>query len=369
MRLFNSLKNLKKTDAKLPKKSPGLNNRAAIGIDIDQYSIKMVQLSGRSLNQIQLEKYVIAKLPKNIVQGNKVQNHDQLVTYLQQAYVKLNSSCKNIITAIPQNLATAEQLVYTTKDTDLDLEEFVESAISEISSLEEVNYDYQVLTPPSADQTVLAVAARKDDIEPLIDAFTEAGMKLSALDIDIFGQYNAYTLWMNNFAPELSTEKVAIFGIYATRTYALIIQNGKVLYKQETSICEEQLNQLIQRTYQVTEEKAEEIINSPQKPSDYQENVADHFNEQITQEIQRVLQFYYTTQTADDMTNVKHILLTGTATRQKGIAQAVASQTNADVQCIHPATYFSNNLKTDKKQFELDAPILTTAFGLAARGL
>ncbi len=69
------------------------------------------------------------------------------------------------------------------------------------------------------------------------------------------------------------------------------------------------------------------------------------------------------------MTNVKHILLTGTATRQKGIAQAVASQTNADVQCIHPATYFSNNLKTDKKQFELDAPILTTAFGLAARGL
>ena len=90
MRLFNSLKNLKKTDAKFSKKSFELNNHAAIGIDIDQYSIKMVQLSGRSLNQIQLEKYVIAKLPKNIVQGNKVQNHDQLVTYLQQAYVKLN---------------------------------------------------------------------------------------------------------------------------------------------------------------------------------------------------------------------------------------------------------------------------------------
>lgn len=87
MRLFKSLKNPKKTDAKLPKKSSGLNNRAAIGIDIDQHSIKMVQLSGRSLNQIQLEKYVIAKLPKNIIQGNKVQNYDQLVTYLQQAYI------------------------------------------------------------------------------------------------------------------------------------------------------------------------------------------------------------------------------------------------------------------------------------------
>ncbi len=92
MRLFKSLKTLK-TDAKLPK-NLRLNNRAAIGIDIDQHSIKMVQLSGRSLNQIQLEKYVIAKLPKNIIQGNKVQNYDQLVTYLQQAYAKLGTSCK-----------------------------------------------------------------------------------------------------------------------------------------------------------------------------------------------------------------------------------------------------------------------------------
>ena len=90
MRLFKSLKTPTKTDAKLPKKSSGFNNRAAIGIDIDQYSIKMVQLSGRSLNQIQLEKYVIVKLPKNIVQDNKIQNHGQFVTYLQQAYVKLN---------------------------------------------------------------------------------------------------------------------------------------------------------------------------------------------------------------------------------------------------------------------------------------
>ncbi|HEZ2214645.1 TPA: pilus assembly protein PilM [Neisseria meningitidis] len=371
MRLFKSLKNPKKTDAKLPKKSSGLNNRAAIGIDIDQHFIKMVQLSGRSLNQIQLEKYVIAKLPKNIIQGNKVQNYDQLVTYLQQAYAKLGTSCKNIIASVPQNLATIEQLTYTDKDAELDLQGFVESSISEVSSisLEEANYDYQVLSQSAAGEAVLAVASRKDEIEPLIDAFNAAGMKLSALDVDIFGQYNAYALWINHFAPELAAEKVAIFGVYAAQTYALVIQDGKILYKQETSVSEEQLNQLIQRTYQVTEEKAEEIINSPQKPSDYQESVANYFNQQITQEIQRVLQFYYTTQTADDMTDIKHILLTGEAARQKGIAQTVASQTNADVQCVHPARYFADNLKTDKQQFELDAPTLTRAFGLAVRGL
>lgn len=209
MRLFKSLKNPKKTDAKLPKKSSGLNNRAAIGIDIDQHSIKMVQLSGRSLNQIQLEKYVIAKLPKNIIQGNKVQNYDQLVTYLQQAYAKLGTSCKNIIASVPQNLATIEQLTYTDKDAELDLQGFVESSISEVSSisLEEANYDYQVLSQSAAGEAVLAVASRKDEIEPLIDAFNAAGMKLSALDVDIFGQYNAYALWINHFAPRACSRK------------------------------------------------------------------------------------------------------------------------------------------------------------------
>ncbi|HFA8210549.1 TPA: pilus assembly protein PilM, partial [Neisseria gonorrhoeae] len=128
----------------------------------------MVQLSGRSLNQIQLEKYVIAKLPKNIIQGNKVQNYDQLVTYLQQAYAKLGTSCKNIVASVPQNLATIEQLTYTAKDAELDLQGFVESSISEASSisLEEANYDYQVLSQSAVGEAVLSVASRKDEIEP-----------------------------------------------------------------------------------------------------------------------------------------------------------------------------------------------------------
>ena len=72
MRLFKSTK-----DTKTGKASSGLNNRSAIGVDISQHAIKMVQLTGRSLNQIQLEKYVITKLPKNIVKGNKIQDYDQ----------------------------------------------------------------------------------------------------------------------------------------------------------------------------------------------------------------------------------------------------------------------------------------------------
>ena len=84
MRLFKSTK-----DTKTGKASSGLNNRSAIGVDISQHAIKMVQLTGRSLNQIQLEKYVITKLPKNIVKGNKIQDYDQLATYIQHTYTQI----------------------------------------------------------------------------------------------------------------------------------------------------------------------------------------------------------------------------------------------------------------------------------------
>ncbi|WP_154885777.1 type IV pilus assembly protein PilM [Neisseria sicca] len=364
-------KNPKNTTSKAGKSSSGLSNRSAIGIDISQHAIKMVQLSGRSLNQIQLEKYVITKLPKNIVKGNKIQDYDQLVTYLQHAYSQLRSSCKNIIAAIPQGLATIEQVVYSQKDTELDLDEFAESEISSIGPIDEINYDYQVVGASviPAGQQILTVAARKDDVEPMIEMFEGAGLSLSALDLDLLAQRNAFVFWINQYAPELTNEKVAIFGIYATQMYALIIQNGQILYKQEMPVSTEQLNQLIQRTYQVTEEKAAQMMVSTSKPTDYQAQIADRFNVQVAQEVQRVLQFYYTTQPTDAFSNVKHILLTGSASQQTGLAESIFSQTNTATQCIQPVTYVERGGKVDLPQLQVDASALTLAFGLALRGL
>ena len=368
MRLSKSTKN---TTSNANKAAGGLNNRTAIGIDITQHAIKMVQLTGRSLNQIQLEKYVITNLPKNIITGSKIQDYDQLVTYLQHTYTQLRSSCRNFITAIPQNLATVELPIYNPSNTDMSLDEFIGSELDQIGAAEEMNYDYQStgtsVSPPG--QQILLVAVKKDDIEPRIEMFENAGMPLSAMDLDLLAQYNAYISWINHHAPEMTNEKIAIFGIHAAQMYALIMQNGQIIYKQETQVSTEQLNQLIQRTYQVTEEKAVQMIAASNKPSDYQTQIADRFNVQVAQEIQRVLQFYYTTQSTDTFSNIKHILLTGTASQQSGLPESVFSQTNTPTQCLHPITYAERSSTVDLPQLQLDAPSLTLAYGLALRGL
>ena len=97
--------------------------------------------------------------------------------------------------------------------------------------------------------------------------------------------------------------------------------------------------------------------------------VADRFNIQVAQEIQRVLQFYYTTQSTEQYSNVKHILLTGTAAQQPGLAETIFSHTNTATECIHPILYANNGSKVDISQLQIDAATLTLAFGLALRGL
>ena len=364
---------LKKNNSNTSNKaSSGIAHRNAIGVEISQTAIKMVQLTGRSLNQIQLEKYVITKLPKNIIQGGKIQDYEQIVSYLQHSYAQLKTNSRNIVASIPQNLTTVETLVYNEKTSELGLDDFVELEISQIATVEEMNYDYQVvgasISPPG--QQILLAAAKKDDIEPRIEVFESAGIPPIYMDVDLFARSNAFSFWINHHAPELTDEKIAVIDIGELQTRALVLESGRILYKQETPVGGEQLGQLIQRTYQINEEKAENIkCHHNKRPEDYQSLIADRFNVQIAQEIQRVLQFYYTTQSNEQFSGVKHIFLTGGVASQPGLAETVFSQTNTATQCINPITYASNSSKVDLSQLQQDASALTVAFGLALRGL
>ncbi|MGN6857208.1 pilus assembly protein PilM, partial [Neisseria sp. P0022.S002] len=129
-----------------------------------------------------------------------------------------------------------------------DLAEFVEADVGQFAPLDAMNYDFPAEEVGSG-RHILAVAANKDDVEPRIAMFETAGLPLSALDLDLLAQRNAFVYWMNTHAPEMADEKVAVFGIYATQMYALILQNGRILYKPETPVSTEQLNRVSHGDY------------------------------------------------------------------------------------------------------------------------
>lgn len=356
-------KNSKKSTAKAKK---SLMGKGSLGIDITPNAISMVHLSGSLPNKLKLEKHVIQPLPRGVIINGNIEDHDQLVSYLQQAYEQLGGGSKKTIGALPHTLVNIQTLTYSEQNTDLPLEEFAELEASQAVGSGNLSHDYAILSETATSKEIILTSARRDDVDARVDLFEAAGISLSEMDVDTFAVVNAIFVWMDQFSPELLGQKVAVFNIEEEQTKAFILQDGRILYKQETNFGNRQLTLNIQRQYSYDEDAAWNLRFKSNKPSDFQSSVADHFNSQLTQEIQRILQFYYTTVSSDYHDNVKHILISGCPfMRQFGLAESVYAQTNIATQQAEPVL----SAQTDKSPIDLEAGQLAVAFGLAVRGL
>lgn len=363
---------LKKTEKKNTsnKAASGMSGRSVIGLDIGQNGIRMVQLSGRQINQIQLDKYAIVPLPQNIVAGNDIVDFDQLVSYLQECYRKLKTNCKQVNLALPAGSVTIEEnLRYAPDSSDMSLQELVEAEVSRIGHLDEMNYDWQVVGKNGREQSVLVVAARSDDVSKCSDLVEEIGLTAVNVDVDVFAIANAFAYADQREAGEFSHQRVALFDVGDATMKALIMEDGKILYRHESNFGMEQLIQLIQRNYQVGNVEAMAMISGEmQRPSDYKSAVSDNFNMQIAQEVQRALQFFFTTQSTEQGMDIKQIFISGCGcVAGSGLTEAIYAQTSVVTQQIAPATFAKS--KISDSQLARDANALTTAFGLALRGL
>lgn len=364
----------KKSEKNIGSKSTSVaSGKSVIGIDIGQIAIKMVQLSGKQANQLQLEKYAIEYLPNNIISGNEIVDYDQLVSHLQQCYSKLKTNCKQVNLALPFGAVTIEEdLIFDPKSSDMSLQEFVESHVSVVASLDEMNYDWAVLSQDSNGlQSVLMVAAKTESVDKCTDLADEISVNAINVDVDLFALANAFSYADNAQQSELGHSRVAIFDIGDSSMKTLVIESAKILYKQESSLGLEQLVQLVQRNYQVTDVEALGMISgSVTRPSDYHDLVSNSFNMQIAQEVQRAIQFFRTTESPENSGEIKHILISGSGCiHNTGIEEMIYEQTNIPVKQIAPIMFTSNKTKIDDAVLEKDANTLTIAFGLALRGL
>lgn len=359
------------TKSKTNKSSIPLNNEC-IGMDITAHAIHSVLLSARSLNQIKLEKYAITPLPKNILGDNGIEDFDQFVSYLQQSMRQLGSSSKNITVAMPQNMVSLQTIQYNPRQTELSLEEFVEFEATQSGSLADTSYDYFVLGSSGKDGTtdIMLATSRREEVDTRLDALNAASITPQQMDVDILAVLNAVNLWVSINQPELMNEYLAIFQVGHNTTSALIGRAGRLVYKQQLNLGHEHIMHLVRRNYQLSEDEAWNMVYAADKPEDYAIKVGAFFQDQLAQEIQRFLQFYYTTLSHDHNAEVQQILVSGyPGGANLGVAERIARQVNLPTQQINPILLTQTNTRLDKNQLLSDSSQLTVAFGLAVRGL
>lgn len=344
------------------------SSRQCAGINITDRSINMVLLNARNLNQIRLENYVVAPLPDNIISNGNIENYDEFVARIQQAWKLLRTNCKNITVAIPQKSVNLQFLTMD-QESGYTPEERVLIELDQTNDDGGLSYDYQVI--PGKQQTELLLASTKrEEVDRIMDLFYEADIEPTQMDVDLLAAINSYIVWINERQPELTNQNIAIFDVSLSETRAIFMRNDSLLYKQEINLGYEQMIQLIRRNYQLTEQEAWDMFYTPHKPDDYDQSISLPFQQQFIQEIQRTLQFYFTASNMDTDSNINQIMIFGYGSQDAhGFANRVKEQTRITTQQINPVLLAEPDTKIDQAQFMQDSNLLTVPFGLAVRGL
>lgn len=350
------------------KKASATSSKSVIGLDVSDNTVKMVHVTGKDMSKLKLEGFAVRDLPTQSIVDGKVQNLANVVGVVQNAARAMNT--KTAVVGLPTNLVTTLNFNYDA-NTGLDLEKASEYEVSQVANVDDVNFDFfNVAKNDDGTDFTMIVMAKVEDSEMYKTIASESGLQLSYLDLELAGRINAFTHWINNYQPNLSNSLLGLFDIGESVSQALFVQAGKILFKQEFTACGRVLTRDIQRNQGISFEEAERIKRS--QISSGGAGISDlvaMYRGQVASEIQRVMQFFNTVSTASTTGEVEQLLITGGGSICPGLAEEVANATGIGARCVHPVSSIQPGSKINAASFEADAPRLTSAFGLALRGL
>jgi type IV pilus assembly protein PilM len=234
-------------------------------------------------------------------------------------------------------------------------------------SLDEVNLDFQVLGPaPSGEDEVevLIAASRKEKIEDRVAAAEAAGLKTIVMDVESYAAQTAFELICGGNSGISEGDVTVIVDIGATVTRVAVVNNGQTVYTREQQIGGNLLTLDIARQFDMPVEEAEAAKRVGNLPENFGPDVLQPFNEKIVLEIQRALQFFFT---STQFNKVDHILLTGGCAMLDGLEEMVAQRTQVHTVVANPFANMALSSKIKPRQLTIDAPSLMVACGLAMR--
>ena len=342
---------------------------ALVGVDIASTSIKMVELSEAGKGTYRLERYAIEPLPKDVVADGNIANVEQVAEALKRAWRRLGSRNRNLAMALPSAMVITKKIIVPAGQREEDLELTVEAEANEYIpfSLDEVNLDFQILgpAPNNPDEVeVLIAASRKEKVEDRVAVAEAAGLKALVMDVESYAMQTAFELVRQQLPNEGRDQNVAVVDIGASIMNITVLRNDQAVYSREQQFGGNQLTQDIARHYGLSSEEAENAKRSGGLPDSFDAEVLRPFMENAALEIQRAMQFFFT---STQFNSIEHILLTGGTSTLAGFEDVVSSRSRINAMVANPFANMSISPRIQLKKLISDAPALMIACGLAMR--
>jgi type IV pilus assembly protein PilM len=233
--------------------------------------------------------------------------------------------------------------------------------------LNEVSLDFEVLGPSARNKDmidILLAASKSENVESRQDAIDAAGLKTKVVDVEAFAIANAFELIRKRDGVARS-EAVGLFDIGYDLTTLLVIKGGQVIYTRDHPFGGHQLQEEIQRRYDMTAEQAGFFERNEDPPVDFEEEVLEPFQLNVVHQISRALQFYAS---SSEYSNIGTIYLSGGAAALKGLATMVQQELGMTTRIADPVTGMDIAQNVAVTSIKRNANNLMIAMGLALRG-
>ena len=339
------------------------------GLDISSSSVKMLELVDGGKSGYRVERYAIEPLARDSVVDGNINNLEAVTEAVKRAYQRLGTRTKHVAMAVPSGAVISKKIIVSAALREEELEIQVESEANQYIpfALEEVNLDFQVLGPSPTnpeEQEVLIAGTRKEKVEDRVAVVDSAGLKALVMDVESFAQQNALGLVVQALPAGGKDLNVAVVDVGANVMNVTVLRNDQSIYTREQAFGGNQLTQDIVTRYGMTPEEAENAKRSGGLPDDFEAEVMKPFMENLSMEVQRALQFFFS---STQYHAVDHILLAGGSAVIPGLDEVVNTRTQVATSVANPFSLMQASPRIQLKRLMVDAPSLIVACGLAMR--
>jgi type IV pilus assembly protein PilM len=339
------------------------------GLDISSSSVKMLEIVEAGRGAYRVERYVIEPLPRDATVDGNISNLESVVETVKRGYKRMGTRSKHVAMAVPTGAVITKKIIVPASLRENELEVQVESEANQYIpfALEEVNLDFQVVGPsPNSpeEQEVMIAATRKEKVEDRVAVAESAGLKAAVMDIEAFAQQSALELVIKQLPGAGKDLNVAIVDIGANVMNVSVMRNDQSIYTREQAFGGNQLTQDIVARYGMSAEEAENAKRTGGLPDDFETEVLRPFMENLSMEVQRALQFFFT---STQYHSVEQILLAGGSAVISGMDEVVHTRTQVPTMVANPFATMQASPRIQLKKLMVDAPSLIVACGLAMR--
>ena len=344
----------------------GSKDTNVIGLDIGTHSIKIVELGG-TVAAPKVKGWGVAPTPKGGFNDNAIADTGLVADAVQGLFHDAGLQSKQVAVAVSASHAITKVLSMSAELSELDLEEQVgiEALHFVPYPIDEVNIDFEVIGPSATTEDtvdVLLVACRRSIVNDYIDMLDLTDMSLQYIDIDTYALERICRSQKQFIGSE--QQPTALFDIGTNSSHLMVLGQDRVLYSRHQNFGGAQLINLVRREYSVGAREAEGILSSMQLPGDFIAAVQEPFTQQLEQEINRALQFFYS---SSAFSSVDNIVLSGMSAGIEGLAPELERRMRTKISVLNP---FENVQVMSKRTSAADHTYgLATACGLSLRGL